>query len=157
MPATDRQRIYLWIDANVPYYGVYAHSRPRSPGKRDLWTEPETGSLAPWFANDFMGVYNRRCVQCHGRLEGSIDWEGRYAWIDLSRPEHSPALSAHLSTQAGGRGLDKPLHGKMPPRFADATDPDYTAMLKAIRAGKAMAERTPEADMPGFQGQTNNP
>jgi hypothetical protein len=157
MPATDRRRIYLWIDANVPYYGTYAHSRPQSPGKRDLWTDPRTGQLAPWFTRDFLGVYDRRCAECHGRLEGTTNWEGRYAWIDLSRPEHSPALSAHLSKQAGGRGIDAPLRGKTPPRFAGAADADYAAMLAAIRAGRALALETPEADMPGFQGQINNP
>ena len=153
IPAADRQRIYLWIDANVPYYGTYAHSRPHSPGKRDLWTDPQTGRLAAWFERDFLGVYQRRWRACHGRLEGSIDWDGRYAWIDLGRPEHSPALSAHLSKHSGGRGIDTPRLGKAPPRFADVSDPDYRAMLAAIRAGRALALQTPEADMPGFQAR----
>ena len=157
MPQADRQSVYLWIDANVPYYGTYAHGRPLSPGKRDLWTDPATGKLAPWFERDFLGVYDRRCAECHGRIEGTTDWEGRFAWIDLTRPEHSPALSAHLSKQAGGRGIATPLQGKTPPRFSDTADPDYAAMLRAIRTGQAMAVQTPEADMRGFQGQTNNP
>ena len=157
MPAAARRRIYLWIDANVPYYGTYAHSRPQSPGQRDLWTDPLTGKLAPWFEHDFLGVYDRRCAECHGHLKGTVDWEGRYAWIDLGRPEESPALTAHLSKAAGGRGIDRPLQGKTPPPFADTNDVDYASMLRAIRLGQALALQTPEADMPGFQGQTNNP
>jgi len=30
----DRRRIYVWIDANVPYYATYANTRPKSPGRR---------------------------------------------------------------------------------------------------------------------------
>lgn len=152
IPAAARRRVYLWIDANVPYYGTYAHSRPLSPGKRDLWTDPRSGKLAAWFERDFLGVYDRRCVECHGRIEGTTDWTGRYAWIDLGRPEHSPALTAHLSKQAGGRGIETPLRGKTPPRFANTSDPDYQAMLRAIQAGRDLAFQTPEADMPGFRG-----
>lgn len=161
IPAEDRQRVYLWIDANVPYYGTYAHTRPASFGKRDLWSDPQTGKLAAWFEHDFLGVYNRRCAECHGSLvepkKPVIDWEGRFAWIDLSRPEHSPALTAHLSKESGGRGITTSLRGKSPPRLADTTDPDYVAMLHAIQAGRVLAQQMPEADMPGFQGRIDNP
>ena len=102
-------------------------------------------------------MYDRRCAECHGPLSGTLDWEGRYAWIDLGRPEDSPALTAHLSKPSGGRGIDRPLRGKTPPRFADTNDSDYASMLRAIRAGRAMALQTPEADMPGFPGRTKNP
>ncbi len=144
LPPADRQRIYLWIDANVPYYGTYAHSHPLSPGRRDRWTEAETGHLAPWFAQDFTGVFNSRCAGCHGKLEGSTDWTGRYAWINLSKPPSSPALTAHLAKTAGGRGLDKF-------RFDSTADPDYQTMLRAIETGRQRMLAVPEADMPGFQ------
>jgi len=144
LPLEARQRVYLWIDANVPYYGTYAHSRPLSPGRRDRWTEADSGRLAPWFAQDFIGVYKRRCASCHGQFEGTTDWTGRYAWINLSNPPSSPALSAHLDKTAGGRGLDKF-------RFASTTDPDYQALLRAIETGQQRMLEVPEADMPGFQ------
>ncbi|MDR0337560.1 MAG: DUF1080 domain-containing protein [Planctomycetaceae bacterium] len=35
MPLEDRQKIYYWMDANVPYYGTYAHARPNAAGRRD--------------------------------------------------------------------------------------------------------------------------
>ena len=94
VPDADRRRVYLWLDMNVPYYGTYAHARPHSPGRRDLFTDVETGRLSTWFTRDFLGVYNRRCADCHGKLEGTTDWTGRFAWINLTHPQLSPALSA---------------------------------------------------------------
>jgi len=159
--AEDRQRIYLWIDANVPYYGTYTHSRPLSPGKRDLATDVATGQPAAWFARDFLGVYNRRCADCHGKYPDPNDhaaiWDGRLAWINFSHPAWSPALTAHLAKAAGGRGIETPQDGRHPPRFADTADPDYQTMLQAIQVGQRLAEESPEADMPGFRGERAEP
>jgi hypothetical protein len=157
IPLEDRRKLYLWIDANVPYYGTYAHSRPHSPGRRDLWTDPETGQVSAWFARDFLGVYDRACASCHGKLEGTTDWEGRYAWINLTRPEHSAALTAHLAREAGGRGIPVLREGEESLLFESPRDTDYQAMLQAIEAGKRIALRTPEADMPGFTGSRPEP
>ena len=156
IPAADRERIYLWIDANVPYYGTYTHSRPRSPGNRDLWTDPQTGRLAEWFAKDFLGVYDRRCAECHGRLEGTTDWEGRYAWIDLSRPEHSPALAAHFAARPAAAASTRPAAARRRPVLPTRPIPT-TRPCSAIQAGRTLAWQVPEADMPGFQGTINNP
>ncbi|MHB8973637.1 MAG: hypothetical protein ACYC3X_25625 [Pirellulaceae bacterium] len=152
IPAEDRQRVYLWMDANVPYYGTYAHSRPQSPGRRDMWTDPQTGQLASWFAGEFLGVYQRRCVDCHGPLAGSLDWEGRYAWINLTRPAHSAALTAHLASSAGGRGIVAADKGLDHALFLNTEDPDCQLMLHALEEGKRQSLALPEADMPGFQG-----
>jgi len=155
LPSEDRQRIYLWIDANVPYYGTYAHSRPGSPGKRDLATDVATGRPSAWFADDFLGVYKRRCADCHGQYPEPNDhraiWDGRLAWINFSHPAWSPALTAHLARSAGGRGIQTPQAGRRPPQFASTADPDYQTMLRAIQQGKRLADQTPEADMPGFR------
>ena len=157
----DRQRIYLWIDANVPYYGTYAHGRPLSPGKRDLATDASNGRPAAWFADDFLGVYHRRCAECHGPYPDPNDhaaiWDGRLAWINFSNPAWSPALTAHLAKAAGGRGIETTRNGRHPPLFPDAADTDYQTMLQAIQQGKRLAEETPEADMPGFRGARPEP
>jgi mono/diheme cytochrome c family protein len=156
----DRQRIYLWIDANVPYYGTYAHSRPKSPGRRDLCTDVATGLDSAWYAREYLGVYNRRCASCHGPVphpnENTKVWDGRLAWIDFTHPEWSPALTAHL-VKPLGRGIDKPQAGKVPPMFTSTRDPDYQAMLRAIEKGKASMLADPEADMPGFKGARPEP
>jgi mono/diheme cytochrome c family protein len=161
IPLEDRQRIYVWIDADVPYYGTYAHSRPKSAGRRDRFTDPESGREHEWFARDFLGVYDRHCASCHGKFPNPNDhkeiWDGRTAWINLSRPQFSAALTAHLAKEAGGRGINKPQDGKAPPMFPGVSDPDYQAMLKAIDAGRELMLAAPEADMPGFKFARKEP
>ena len=160
VPLADRQRIYLWIDADVPYYGTYAHSRPKSPGRRDLCTDAATGRPSAWFARDFLGVYDRRCASCHGKYPHPNDhariWDGRLAWINFSNPALSPALTAHLAKPAG-RGIAKPKDGRNPPVFRDTSDGDYRTMLRAIETGKALMLARPRADMPGFRGARKEP
>lgn len=157
LPADARRRIHAWIDANVPYYGTYAHGRPRSPGKRDLWTDAVTGKPADWWARDFDGVYQRRCAGCHGGLATATDWEGRFAWINLTRPEFSAALTAHLSKAAGGRQIPAPSTERVPAPWANREDPDFQIMLRAIQRGSDEARQNPEADMPGFTGLRPEP
>ena len=160
IPLEDRQRIYIWIDANVPYYGTYAHSRPLSPGKRDLCTDAATGKPSEWFARDFLAIYKRRCQSCHGGVPHSNDhrtiWDGRLAWINFTRPKLSSALTAHLRKEDGGRGIAKARDGKPIPLLSTA-DPDYQALLRAIERGSALAAQRPRADMPGFQGARKEP
>ncbi|MBN2474619.1 MAG: hypothetical protein JXB62_08420 [Pirellulales bacterium] len=151
IPLADRRRIYLWIDANVPYYGTYEHSRPHSPGYRDLCTDVETGQESPWYAKRLLGVYGRRCHSCHGGFPHPNDhgniWDGRYAWVNFTHPEHSALLVAHLAKAAGGRGLGTEEGGQGRPLFQDPGDPDYATMLEAIREGRRKMLATPRVDM----------
>ena len=151
IPPAARQRIYVWIDANVPYYATYAHSRPRSPGYRDLCTEVETGRESEWYAKRFLGVYKRRCESCHGGLPHPDDhariWDGRLAWINFSHPAESAALTAHLGKEAGGRGLGTQPGGKGPPLLADTRDPDYLTMLEAVEEGRRKMLAHPRVDV----------
>ncbi len=156
IPLEARERVYLWIDANVPYYGTYDHTRPLSSGYRDLFTDPGTGKDSDWFAKRFLPVYQRRCVECHGPIPHpgvhgggkGHQWEGRYAWINLSRPEFSSALTAHLARAAGGRGLGMEKGAKEKPLFNSTDDPDYRAMLEAIREGHRGMMAHPRVDGP---------
>lgn len=153
VPAEDLLRVYTWIDADVPYYGTYATERPRCGGKRDLCADPATGEAADWFAKGFMPVYARRCASCHGEFPGAkrvTCWDGRTAWINFSRPAFSPALTAHLVREAGGRGIAKTADGKPIALFTGPADPDYRAMLDAIETGRREALAHPGPDMPGF-------
>jgi len=149
--AEDRRRVYVWIDANVPYYATYAHSRPNSPGGRDLCTDVASGRESQWYAVRFLGTYERRCASCHGDFPHPNDhrniWTGRYAWINFSHPSWSPALTAHLAGDAGGRGLGTEPGGLGPPLFADTADPDYLAMLRSIREGRRKMLAHPRVDM----------
>jgi len=162
IPLEDRRRVYMWIDANIPYYGTYAHSRPRSAGKRDLCAHPATGpKLSDWFARDFMAVYKRRCVECHGGLpHPNVHrgiWSGKLAWINFTHPSQSPALTAHLPKDKGGRGIEAIKDGERRAVFTGVEDADYVKTLNAIEAGKALALDAPRADMPSFPGHRPEP
>ena len=161
IPPADLRRVYAWIDADVPYYGTYAHSHPLSPGRRDLCTEADTGRESAWFAQDFKGVYARRCEFCHGPSPQPNDhsqiWDGRLAWINFSRPQFSPALTTHLAKAAGGRGLSTATNGPQRLIFESTSEPDYQALLAAIGEGRQLMLAHPEADMPGFKFARKEP
>ena len=147
MDPESRRRIYAWIDANVPYYGTWDMSRPHTTGGRDTWrtrvnnrTVPE-----PWF-RDFAQPYRQHCSPCHG---SRTDLGVRDPWVNLTRPEFSRVLNAHLSTNAGGLGIEKPRRGFKPLVFEDTSHPVYQALLKSIEAGKRALEARPRMDMPG--------
>jgi len=160
VPLADRRRIYLWIDADVPYYGTYAHSRPKSPGRRDLCSDPVTGQDAAWFARGFLGVYKRRCAACHGPFPQPNDhgriWDGKLAWINFSRPHMSSALRAHRA-KPHGRDIRRQLDGRFSPAGWGPSDPDYRTMRESIEVGRACMIARPRADMPGFKGGRKEP
>jgi hypothetical protein len=121
----SRRRIYTWIDANVPYYGTYDHTRPGTAGSRDLWTGPWLGQL-------------KNALKAAGGKTGFSHTD-----INLTRPEFSRVLTSRLAKSAGGIGDDKRAALK------SKTDPKYIAILKAIQAGKKALDANPRVDMPG--------
>ncbi len=158
MDAESRRRIYNWIDANAPYYGTWDMSRPHTLGGRDTWffvkdnqrvvPEPE-----PWF-KEFHGLWEANCASCHGEFT-NMDmkaWSFRKAsdrWLNLTRPEFSRVLNAHLSEAAGGMGIDGVK--KEQPNFHIETQEDatYQAMLAAIEKGRDALKARPRMDMAG--------
>jgi hypothetical protein len=117
-------------------------------GGRDTWALDKK-TMAPWYL-EFEDVFEVNCALCHGARNNKT---GRskidHTWINLTRPEFSRALNAHLSEEAGGLGLTKKKHDQDPPRFEDRNDPIYLAMLEAIRKGKEALDARPRVDMPG--------
>lgn len=158
------QRVYFWLDSNAVYRGTYAHTRPKSPGRRDRWAKLDEQGLANWFEKDILPIYNAKCAQCHQNLLGgnrdltgvhdavNIDWTGRFAWLDLSRPEKSAFLVAHLPRELGGRGIS--IAPKDQPAkfvFTSKEDEEWTRALNAIRLGAQDAQERPDSDQPGFK------
>ena len=88
----------------------------------------------------------------------NIDWTGRFAWLNLTRPEYSPALTVHLPKEQGGRGLSVEP-GDSAPRYVFETkdDPAWQTMLHAIEKGRADALARPEADQSGFTNARPEP
>ena len=147
VPLADRRRVYEWIDAMIPYYPTSDFAHMQAKSNRDKWGDRDSKALLPWFTDQFAPVYNQRCASCHGRTDKDLGLrdQRQWAWIDLTNPESSPALTAHLAKAAGGRGIPAKQF-----QFSDAADPDYQALLAAIAEGGKKAYETPEADMPGF-------
>jgi hypothetical protein len=176
IPLDDRQRIYTWIDANVPYYGTYVYTRGETVGSRDAWGMERDRKGAKW-TTDVLATFQRRCMSCHERrvynpsLYGgwatvsSKIWTYRgitahaFPWryemsaligpelrINLTNPGHSLMLNAPLSEAAGGLGLCRSQQGT-PYVFADRNDPDYRAILAAIEEGKRALYARPRVDM----------
>jgi len=153
LPLEGRQRVYAWIDANIPYYGTYEHTRPGKSGSRDLWADP-------WYTRQFAPVYQRRCGGCHTKslahnvppVDGHRPAPA-HRWINLSQPALSRALLAPLAKDAGGLDLCRPKGKKTPPVFAANTDADYAALLAAVQAGRDAMLARPRVDMPGAKTQ----
>ncbi|MHC5075228.1 MAG: HzsA-related protein [Planctomycetota bacterium] len=174
IPLEDRQRIYYWIDASVPYYGTYTFTNP-NVGRRRWYTREREG----WYQAEFMPVFNRRCVDCHSRkiktqaynyrrhdpqgAEVTVtskiwtdyaqrEWfSGDYAFvgpchrINLTNPEWSQMLTAPLAEEAGGLGLCK--NEDETPVFADKSDADYKRMLQAFKKASQKLTADPRVDM----------
>jgi len=186
IPLADRQRIYTWIDANVPYYGTYTYTRVRGIGARDSWEAKST----TWLKKDLWPVFEKRCMGCHKRTIHNPAWftpqngtvsstlwtdraitahgfPNRYPMsgligpelrINLTRPTNSLLLTAPLSEKAGGLGLCRAKDGTKH-IFADKTDSDYVAMLKALTIGAERLKTYPRVDMPHDEAaaQATNP
>jgi mono/diheme cytochrome c family protein len=149
----SRRRIYAWIDSNVIYYPSFDMTRPHTMGGRDTFydVDPNTrGPLKPhpWFAQ-VEKIYDHQCAQCHGELSASV-LSNKQQWINLSRPQNSRLLNAHLAKEAGGYGLVGRSNGK--PDFLvweSRKNPLYMELFSAIMEGKQALERKPRLDMPG--------
>ncbi len=166
---TDRETklIRLWIETGAPHAGTYAALGSGQFGayyanrldRRDLeWPSMQASVTA-------MG---KRCGSCHVdemKLPTSpSDDLGKQPWIplepndprrtysrhllyNLTRPEKSLILLAALSSEAGGYA-DGEKHEIV---FKRVGDPDYQAMLAAIRDAKSWLDENKRFDMPGFR------
>ncbi len=164
VPLKDRQRIYTWIDSNVPYYGTYNFTNGIRMGGRGRWYNYEGHQ---WFREDYAQVFQKRCFDCHkhtipgvrrGKVVTSKIWDNEYSIrsaggiyepvhrINLTHPEWSLALTAPLAKEAGGLGLCQDKDGT-PYIFKDKNDPDYKTMLMVFKKLNEGLLAEPRADM----------
>ena len=129
----------LWIEAGAPYPGTYA----------------ALGSGMVRDASDRQGyrkAYHKRCAKCHQKRQ--LD---RFVVFNYTRPEKSLALLKPLAREAGGYGMKRQVKrdGKTVKEtcsvFTDTTDPDYQAMLSAIKVEAKRLAEIKRFDMPGFR------
>ncbi|MBT3201012.1 MAG: hypothetical protein HN350_14005 [Phycisphaerales bacterium] len=173
----EKQRIYTWIDANVPYYGSYTYTtlRSRRLGARDSWGGKGGG---PWMRKDVAPVFKKRCYSCHERKAFNPAWytPGNITitsklWTDRGIMAHGfpsrypmsgllgPEFRINLTNPDHSTLLTAPLAKKAggmglcrakdgkPYIFKDKTDPDYQTMLKAIGVGAKELKDHPRQDM----------
>ena len=77
-----------------------------------------------------------RCGGCHKASEVT-----RLEWIHLRQPQRSLFLTAPLAREAGGSGkCQKAI-------YADATDPDYQAVLNLVQSAVQKATAFPRRDV----------
>lgn len=107
----------LWVDLNLPYYDDW-DSKRYAEGRNILLSREARTVLT--------GVYARRCAECHDKGR-PLAFEVGYM-VNLTRPELSKVLQFPLAVEGGGKG-----QGKMSV-FKSVNDPDYQAILQALRA-----------------------
>ncbi len=108
----ERQRVLMWIDLNVPFYGTSQSRQPLLQGCRRILPERLNALL------DDVG--KRRCVSCHA------SGFQRGFFVRLESPALNRFLLAPLAKQADGLGLCG-AGG-----FATTADPDYQAILRTF-------------------------
>jgi hypothetical protein len=134
MTADQRQAILSWIDCNVPYYGEGRASHIQVRGCRQIAYTPE-------FQKMFAETAARRCAECHKGGPDSIPWRVKR----ITNVAHNDILLAPLPKAAGGRGICSKAV------FANTADPDYQALLKALKVTEDSLAARPRTDMPGWQ------
>jgi mono/diheme cytochrome c family protein len=155
VPQTDRERIYLWIDLNVPYYPTSASNHKFQIGSRRIYPERLDAVL-----ND---VSRRRCAECHepnpARELGMNPRNGGDPLYNLSprgkvfprefytrflTPENNAFLLAPLAKAAGGAQKCSKVV------FQTKDDPDYQKILRTFEPARQLIKKRPRADMPDF-------
>jgi mono/diheme cytochrome c family protein len=147
--------VWMWIESGAPYAGTYAALR----------NGPEQVRQGAAMGAFHSPVLNTACGQCHGpgnkapAIPYGISDEERnklqrernlapherivrdedcrfsaHVLLNVSRPECSPMLLAGLPESAGGWGTCE--H-----RFTGKDDPEYQAILAAIRNGKEQMDK----------------
>jgi len=126
----ERQRILIWIDLNVPYYGTAQTAWPTRQGCRRQYPAQLDATLAE--------VAARRCASCHEG--GEVP---RTRWVRITNPQHNPFMLAPLAKDAGGtEACGKPV-------FRSTDDPDYQKLLDTFTPIQEGLEANPRMDMPG--------
>jgi hypothetical protein len=126
----ERQRIYRWIDLNVPYYGTSSSAHKQQIESRRMYPPDLDGVLAD--------VCVKRCASCHQQVP-------RTFYTRVLKPENNQFLLAPLAKSAGGTEQC----GRAV--FVSRDDPDYQRILKTFEPLKTLLESRPRADMPGFR------
>jgi hypothetical protein len=127
---TERRRVFLWMDLNIPYYGTSSSNHKAALGSRRMLPLDLDATLAD--------VAARRCASCHA------NGIPRKFYTRVLAPEKNSFLLAPLAKAAGGtQKCGQPI-------FASPADPDYQRILHTFDPIRALLKERPRADMEGF-------
>ncbi|MBM3475438.1 MAG: hypothetical protein FJX75_19410 [Armatimonadetes bacterium] len=128
LSAAEVRRVLTWIDLNVPYYSTYEMSDESLEGGRRIYPPDLDAKLSE--------VAARRCAACHA------NGVPRAGYVRLTRPEMNDFLAAPLAKAAGGRGTCGEV-------YKGPDDPDYAALIEAVKSAERRLIEKPRMDMPG--------
>ncbi|MBT7846023.1 MAG: hypothetical protein HN742_29395 [Lentisphaerae bacterium] len=166
--AEEKRIVRLWIDAGAPFAGTYAalgsgmspvvfpeeavkrrcascHGRkPKGSaiGGRDVYFQFGRKGPALPLVHTFRHLRDIRARTGYYKFGSSRTPQ---SLCNLSRPEFSLILRVHLARSAGGLELG----GKR--IFESVEDPDYQAILTAVREASGRLGEEKRFDMPGFR------
>jgi len=130
VPDSDRRRVYLWMDLNIPYYGTSSSNHKAALGSRRMIPLDLDATLGE--------VAARRCATCHK------DGIPRKFYTRVMNPEKNSFLLAPLAKESGGtQKCGQPV-------FASTADPDYQKVLRTFDPIHTLLKQRPRADMEGF-------
>lgn len=128
LPADDRLRLVMWMDANAPYHDAFVNKRPDHPAY-DL---PGDESLARALTQ----IHARRCAPCHQPEEVS-----RLSWIEVRNPPQTLFLLAPLAKAAGGTARCSAVV------YQQADDPDFREARRLVETAVQKAWQFPRRDL----------
>ena len=130
VPQKERERIYHWIDLNVPYYPTSASNHRAQLGCRRMYPETLDAVLSE--------VAQRRCAECH------TSGVPREFYTRFQNPQDNAFLLAPLAREVGGtQRCGRAV-------FASTDDPDYRKILETFQSVQKLVDGLPRADMPDF-------
>jgi hypothetical protein len=128
VPQSERERVYHWIDLNVPYYPTSASNHLEQIGCRRMYPDNLDAVLAE--------VAQRRCTECHSSEVP------REFYTRFKNPQDNAFLLAPLAKAAGGTQRC----GKVV--FETKDDPDYQKILDTFKPVQQLVKERPREDMP---------
>jgi len=138
LPLADRQRVYTWIDANVPYYSTYTYTKVRGIGARDSWETAAGRNTRGWLVGDVASTFDKRCMSCH---KTQINNQGYWGWLGGPMTQ-MVTVSSTLWTDRGVAAhvfpQRYPMSAKVGPELRiNLTNPARSSMLQAPLAKSA--------------------
>jgi mono/diheme cytochrome c family protein len=154
VPQAEREKVYLWIDLNVPYYPTSASNHKNQIGSRRMYPADLDAVLHD--------VSARRCAECHlPNPQQELGFSGepgdplcnvpvpkgtlpREFYTRFMKPENNAFLLAPLAKAAGGTQRC----GKVV--FETKDDPDYQKILDTFKPVQQLVKERPREDMPEY-------